>query len=90
VPMRCKTSLLGNVSTRPLRAYCKECNRTAEQIETCGHMAIAPRVSSTCGCSRRCPARSRSYQVLVEQAFQGRMTALSQAFAYLLARRRRR
>jgi hypothetical protein len=46
VPMRCKTSLLGNVSTRPLRAYCKECNRTTEQIETCGHMAIAPRVSS--------------------------------------------
>ena len=43
MPMRCKTSLLGNVSTSPLRAYCKECNRTTEQIETCGHMAIAPR-----------------------------------------------
>jgi hypothetical protein len=32
-----------HVSTRPLRAYCKECNGTTKQIETCGHMAIAPR-----------------------------------------------
>jgi hypothetical protein len=86
VPMRCKTSLLGNVSTRPLRAYCKECNRTTEQIKTCDHIAIGRGFPPLVGAA----GAARSYQVLVEQAFQGRMTALSQAFAYWLARRRRR
>jgi hypothetical protein len=150
VPMRCKTSLLGNLSTRPLRAYCKECNRTPEQIETCGDMAIAPRrfrhlwvqqalpgalaqafashmvpdpsgrtlsvtfnsvylrgggpadsdtMRGVGNAERRrgpgphdAPAGDLNLyslpvvQVLVEQAFQGRITALSQAFASWLAR----
>jgi hypothetical protein len=136
------------------QAFCKECNGTTEQIETCGHRAIAPRgflrlwvqqalagalaqrfawqmapggqkrqdarvtVNSvylrgrgpadpdpmrgvatgrgSAAAQRTTRLRATSTyipspvdQVLVEQAFKGRVP-LSQAFAYRLARRRRR
>lgn len=40
-PIRGKTASW-HVSTRPLRAYGKECNGTTEQMETCGPLTVAP------------------------------------------------